>query len=255
MDRNLALGIGCALALHVGLAWGAVRLRPPPVRVAPPPLEHVAEAVAVDVELPHPRAPLPAEPLPVAQAGAQVAAVPQPSRSAVLVRPHRSVAKAAPPQPDPAPVASAAPPLAPGGATAPAEAVGTAGAPHHGAAPVAGSGETPGGGPASGAGDVDAGPLAAGAVDEPPRILHANAPLYPERAERRREETVVRLRAVVDATGLVTAVDVRCDACDSAFLDATRAAVRSWRFAPARLHGRAVAVRFAQDIEFALPDG
>ncbi len=96
--------------------------------------------------------------------------------------------------------------------------------------------------------------MAVGAVDEPPKILQADAPKYPEVAERRRQEAVVRLRAVIDARGRVTAVETSCDACAPEFLAATRAAVLKWRFAPARLHGVAVAVRFEQDIEFTLPD-
>jgi TonB family protein len=96
--------------------------------------------------------------------------------------------------------------------------------------------------------------LALGAVDEPPRIVRADAPAYPDRAERRREEATVRLHAVIDAEGHVTAVEVQCDGCDPAFLESTRTAVQSWRFVPARLRGRSVAVRFQQDIEFTLPD-
>lgn len=131
-----------------------------------------------------------------------------------------------------------------------------------GGTPASAPGAEPGPADASGSGSdphasgsaSQAGPLALGAVDEPPRVVRADAPAYPDRAERHREEATVHLNAVIDSEGRVTAVEVRCDGCDPLFLEATRTAVQAWRFVPARLRGRTVAVRFQQDIEFTLPD-
>jgi protein TonB len=80
---------------------------------------------------------------------------------------------------------------------------------------------------------------------EPPRFdlayLNNPAPEYPPLSKRLREEGRVVLRVLVNAAGLVDAIEV-LDTSGHARLDETAlAAVRRWKFVPARSGGEAIA--------------
>ncbi len=80
---------------------------------------------------------------------------------------------------------------------------------------------------------------------EPPRFdlayLDNPAPAYPVFAKRAREQGVVMLRVRVDAAGNVEGVDVHKSSGFERLDQAALAAVRRWRFVPARQGDRAVA--------------
>jgi protein TonB len=84
-----------------------------------------------------------------------------------------------------------------------------------------------------------------------PELIHSIQPLYPETSRRLRQEGTVILEAVITASGAVH--DVRVVASRGPLLDeAAMAAVRQWRYRPATLDGRAVAVRLTVTVRFGL---
>ena len=101
-----------------------------------------------------------------------------------------------------------------------------------------------------------AAPPAAVPVVEPPRhdlaYLNNPAPSYPVFAKRAREQGKVFLRVQVDASGQVTAIDIHRSSGSERLDKAALAAVRRWRFAPARSGERAVAGVALVPINFSL---
>jgi protein TonB len=92
---------------------------------------------------------------------------------------------------------------------------------------------------------VAAPPGPTAAVIEPPRgdlaYLDNPAPVYPVFAKRAREQGVVMLRVRVDAAGSVQGIKVHKSSGSQRLDDAALAAVRRWRFVPARSGGDTVA--------------
>ena len=87
-------------------------------------------------------------------------------------------------------------------------------------------------------------------MDRPVRIAGVD-PVYTEMARRVREQGVVILDAVIDETGAVGEIEVL----KSLRFGLTESAVRAvsgWRFEPARLDGRPIAVRYHLTVRFAL---
>ena len=80
---------------------------------------------------------------------------------------------------------------------------------------------------------------------EPPRFdlayLDNPAPAYPVFAKRAREQGIVLLRVAVDESGRVARIDVEKSSGSRRLDSAALAAVKRWRFVPARSGGRAVA--------------
>lgn len=74
---------------------------------------------------------------------------------------------------------------------------------------------------------------------EPPRgdlaYLNNPAPSYPTFARRAREQGVVMLRVRVDASGGVEGIEIHKSSGSQRLDDAALAAVKRWRFAPARM--------------------
>ncbi len=100
----------------------------------------------------------------------------------------------------------------------------------------------------SGAGGGENGSRVAGYV--PPRFLLRNKPLYPMNARAQHLEGTVLLLVSVDAAGHVTSTNV-LRSCGHEILDrAALAAVRSWRFDPARQDGAAIAARVEVPVRF-----
>ena len=84
-----------------------------------------------------------------------------------------------------------------------------------------------------------------------PVPLRANrSPEYPDEARRSGIQGVVTVRIIVLPSGRVGTVDILRG--PEIFHDAVRSAIRSWRFSPARLEGRPVAVRRVVRIPFRL---
>lgn len=86
---------------------------------------------------------------------------------------------------------------------------------------------------------------AAPPAPEPPRFdlayLNNPAPVYPIFARRAKEQGVVMLRVRVDATGQVEGIEMHQSSGSARLDDAALAAVKRWRFVPARSGERAVA--------------
>lgn len=100
----------------------------------------------------------------------------------------------------------------------------------------------------SGAGAAAGGGRLAGYV--PPQFLIRYKPLYPEEARAQRLEGTVLLLVAIDAAGHVTSTNLQ-RSCGHAVLDrAALAAVRSWRFDPARQDGVAIAAQVEIPIRF-----
>ena len=88
----------------------------------------------------------------------------------------------------------------------------------------------------------------------PPRFLLRYKPPYPEEARSQRMEGTVLLLVLIDATGHVVGANVQCS-CRYRVLDrAALAAVRSWRFEPARQDGMAIAARVEVPVRFRFED-
>jgi protein TonB len=85
----------------------------------------------------------------------------------------------------------------------------------------------------------------------PPQILHRVAPVYTETARRARVEGIVILEAVIDSRGTIDQVVVRKPLGFGLDQRAVEA-VRQWRFLPARLNGRPVAVYFTLTVRYDL---
>ena len=82
------------------------------------------------------------------------------------------------------------------------------------------------------------------AASEPPRgdlaYLKNPAPSYPTFARKAREQGVVMLRVRVDAAGGVEGIEIHKSSGSQRLDDAALAAVKRWRFAPARMGDRPV---------------
>lgn len=93
-----------------------------------------------------------------------------------------------------------------------------------------------------------------GDVDVPPQPLTTPQPPFPAGAEERGLEAEVSLSLIIEADGRVSEARATCQACDPGFLRVTRDTARTWRFAPAKLHGQPVRVQVTQRIHFELDE-
>ncbi|MBK7860885.1 MAG: energy transducer TonB [Archangiaceae bacterium] len=95
------------------------------------------------------------------------------------------------------------------------------------------------------------GPLNLPEEAEPPEADDGNAmPEYPEVARAAGQESVVILKVVIESDGTVGRVQVLKG--EEPFLAAALEAVRSWRYSPAQLEGRPIAVYRIVKIPFRL---
>lgn len=115
-----------------------------------------------------------------------------------------------------------------------------------------GEGSGTGGGEGSKTGSGGNGDASGGNAVEAPRILSAPDPVYPESARRRGVEGTVTAGLLIDADGGVTEVWVERSSGDGALDEAALAAVRRWRFAPARQNGVPGSARSRVPVVFAL---
>ncbi len=98
-------------------------------------------------------------------------------------------------------------------------------------------------------GDPD--PIAAERATTPARMLTGASPEYPREARAQGIEANVILEIVVDTAGRVRSARVARSAA-AGFDGAALTAIRSYRFAPATLHGQPVSVRMRWSVEFQL---
>jgi protein TonB len=89
-----------------------------------------------------------------------------------------------------------------------------------------------------------------GEVTRPIKV-YAPAPRYPELARRIRLQGLVIVQAVIDREGNVVSAEV-VKGEPMGLSEAALEAVRQWRFQPATLHGRPVAVQFSLTVRFEL---
>lgn len=94
-----------------------------------------------------------------------------------------------------------------------------------------------------------AGPIHITAAVKKPEVLRRVAPLYPEVARRARVQGVVMLEAIINERGDVTAVRV-IRGLPMGLEQAAVQAVSQWKFQPATLDGRPVAVYFNLTVQF-----
>lgn len=94
------------------------------------------------------------------------------------------------------------------------------------------------------------GVLSLGAVDEAPVPIFTPPPMYPNRARRRRLEGKVIIKMIVTSQGAVQKPTVESGENLETFSESALKAVKKWRFKPAQLHGKPVAVLVTLPLEF-----
>lgn len=94
-------------------------------------------------------------------------------------------------------------------------------------------------------------PIAVGGDVRPPVKIHHVAPAYTELARRAGVRGTVKVRAVIERDGRVTEVKV-LKALPLGLDESTVEAVRQWRYEPATLHGKPVAVYLDLRVDFTL---
>ena len=95
------------------------------------------------------------------------------------------------------------------------------------------------------------GPIHVTSDVEKPIRLSGPAPRYTEIARRARIQGIVQLEAIIDEQGTVTEIEVR-SGLPMGLTEAAVDAARQWRYRPARLNGRPVAVYFILSVHFEL---
>ncbi len=79
-------------------------------------------------------------------------------------------------------------------------------------------------------------------------------PPFPSAAQKLGLAAEVLLTLIIETDGHVSHIDAHCGDCDPSFLRTTRETARTWRFAPARLHGQPVRARLEHRIHFELDE-
>jgi TonB family protein len=94
-------------------------------------------------------------------------------------------------------------------------------------------------------------PKQTGVVTKPPKLIQALAPDYPPAALEAGKEAKVKVRIHIDATGIVTAVDVLAPAGDG-FDEAAKAAAMQYVFEPAEIDGKPGDIAVETTINFVI---
>lgn len=95
------------------------------------------------------------------------------------------------------------------------------------------------------------GPIELGPEVVPPRKISGPQPVYTELARRARISGIVLLQAVIDKSGAVTEIEIG-RGLSMGLTDAAVEAVTQWRYEPATLRGKPVAVYMTLQIHFTL---
>jgi protein TonB len=96
---------------------------------------------------------------------------------------------------------------------------------------------------------VSSGPTVGGQL-QPPQILNSTAPVYPQMARMQKVQGVVTLDALVDETGKVAEATVIAG--PQPLVRAAQESVRNWKYKPAQLNGKPIAVHTRISVRFAL---
>lgn len=115
-----------------------------------------------------------------------------------------------------------------------------------------GEGSGTGGGEGSKTGSGGNGDASGGNAIEPPRLLSAPDPVYPESARRRGAEGTVIVGLRIETDGSVSETWVEQSSGDGALDEAACGAVRRWRFSPARQNGAPAAAHSRVPVVFTL---
>jgi protein TonB len=225
-----------------------VRAPRPPRPTAPPPSEAPAATVRPEPEPPMARAaepwPAPASPTPPASAPmpAPAVATPSPARTPV------------PPVATPSAPATPAVPGASGISSGPAGAAAPAAEPGAPAPPPRALSSAPGAAPRSAAAGPAVAALPPDGITRRPVPLHRYkyAPTYPSSARHDEIEGTTLLEVQVARDGRVTEIVVKASAGHPDLDRAAAAAVRRWRFEPARRGAEPVAMTVEIPVEFRL---
>src|SRR5688500_8222229 len=94
-------------------------------------------------------------------------------------------------------------------------------------------------------------PTPTGVVTKPPKLLQAVAPDYPPAALAANKTASVKVRIKIDATGIVTAVDV-IDKVGDGFDEAAVAAAQQYVFEPAEIDGKPAPISVETVIHFVI---
>src|SRR3954470_21351496 len=94
-------------------------------------------------------------------------------------------------------------------------------------------------------------PKQVGVVTKPPKLLQAVAPEYPPAALAAGKTAKVKVRLHIDATGIVTSVDV-VDKVGDGFDEAAIAAAMQYVFEPAEIDGQPAAIAVETTINFVI---
>jgi len=94
------------------------------------------------------------------------------------------------------------------------------------------------------------GVLSLGDVDEAPVPIFTPPPMYPSKARRRRLESKLTIKMIVTSQGVVQKPTVEHGDNLDIFSEPALKAVKKWRFKPAQLHGKPVAVMVTLPLEF-----
>ena len=98
---------------------------------------------------------------------------------------------------------------------------------------------------------MGSGPFQIGGAVKAPERIFAPDPVYPEEARQGRVQGVVILQTIIDAAGKVTNVRV-LKGLPSGLTEAAVDAVSQWRFRPATLEGKPVAVYYLVTVTFSV---
>lgn len=233
-SRAAVLPVAALLHLGAFSVWALAGLW----QIAPVPLPVLTQPFVVVSLPPSPAAPpRPAPPRPEpAQAQAAIAPVSTPTQ-----------APTAPPTVQPTTIPTTIEPASSGAELA-AEAGPLAGGPA--ATGVAGSTCIGDCGPAGPPGDGS--PIVISVGVTPPQVLNRVLPAYPELCRRMHRSGRVVVDAVIDAQGSVQDARARSTTSGCGLEASALSAVRQWRFAPAHIEGRNVAVYFTLNVDFGL---
>jgi protein TonB len=95
-----------------------------------------------------------------------------------------------------------------------------------------------------------AAPITVGGDAKPARLLSSIAPAYPQMARNQRVSGDVKIDALIDASGRVSAMKIISG--PALLHQAAQDAVRQWKYQPATLNGQPVPMHLTVTVQFKL---
>ena len=93
-------------------------------------------------------------------------------------------------------------------------------------------------------------PLRVGGDVQRPEALQTTQPVYPEEARKEKLEGITVVKTVIDEQGIVRDPSIETSSGHASLDQAALDAVSTWRFKPATLKGKPVAVHYSITIRF-----